>query len=89
MARELVVVPRDLHGHALLDIAVAALQDAELDELVLGVEVAHVLGGALIEERREAVDDVALVTGVLDRGQEGLLALGGDILVRLGHGGSP
>ena len=65
--RQLKVVARDLDGHALLDIALGALEDAQLNQFVRGVKAAHVLRRPLIEKRRKAVDDVALVAGVLDR----------------------
>jgi hypothetical protein len=80
--RDLEVVPRDLDRHAGLDVALRALELHQLGELLLGVEVEHVVRGTFVQERRKAIDPLPVVLGVFDGVEKGLFARGRSVLIR-------
>ena len=68
-------VTRHLDRHAAFDIALGPLDCQESRQFVLRVEALDVVRRLVGEERLKAVDDLALVLGILDRIPERLLSV--------------
>ena len=77
--RHLVEVTRHLHRHAIFYVALRSLQRQQCRQFVFRVEALDVVRRLVVEEGLQAVDDLAIVLGILDRIPERLLSFCRDV----------
>ena len=75
-------VTRHLHRHACFHVALRVLQRQQRRQLVFRVEALDVVRRLVVEERLQAVDDLAVVFRVLDRIPERLLSFCRNVFLR-------